>query len=197
MKNLVIALTSLVLLAGCMGSEVMVDEPEEEASTPALTASDCFNDAVFYEVAGTPLKFCYMTEWGEPSVEDVTAGEVEAKKVVFANAATVAAPEIYWQKGDYPEGSELKTYCYDCINPAMPEEVLRPDVASQLDLSEDDVVVTKSNVYNARAIRVHVYSSDSLIYLVPDAFDGYHMKVSGRYELAAQIDDMAQWMMGF
>jgi len=213
MKKLVVALGISALIAalmtGCLEPQEVVDQgggddSGEGAQNPALTQDDCFNDSVLYEDPDTSLKFCYKPEWGEP-VKETLPGESGEKYVIMFSEPNAVSPEIAYQTNDYQMTENVFEFCYDCINPVMPEENIKEDIVAEFpELGEGELSVTKVLVFDQRGVRLHYNlvtgegtEIDRLSYFVPNAFDNYNFEISGDYSIAGEIDDMAQLMVSY
>lgn len=161
---------------------------DEDATEAEVVALSCAEGQSSYQVAETPIQFCYDPAWGEPSVTDVAA-EVGVLKVV-AFAGYEGGPEVRYQSGDY-EGEGI---CMSCLNTSQPDDGLMTQMIEQLGLSADQLHVRKGDVGGQVAIRVNNKSAGVLSYYVPFAFEGHHVTVSADNDNAANLDDFV-WAM--
>ena len=204
MKKLAILMTVVVLFTGCLSgteedpntSGISYNEVSDVVA-PALTAEECFNNTIFHEVEGTTIKFCYKEQWGAPSVDSESLAIVNKTRIYFANSDTVSTPEIVYLTGEFPVDSEIEHFAYENMNPAMSEDFLHGWVADSLGLTKEEVNVRKVTVDDKKAVRVNNYSTNVLSYYVPEAWTGAHLELFAPNEIAAELDDMAQLMIGF
>lgn len=187
MKVLTSIFVSVLFLLTACGGTSDIDELDTEPApeVPDLTQADCFNETVLYEVPGTPMKFCYKEVWGEPVTEEQT--------VSFPNSEG-PAPTITYVKDDKVEGPLSH---FDSFSLTLPEKEIAQQFVINNGLALEDFNIKKAFVSDKRAARVHYYNPDELVYYVQDAFDDSHVEIRGSFEIAEEIDDLAQLMVSF
>jgi len=185
-KKLIFSLftISIVALSACGGGTTEEREDVEDVEIPAVLA--CEEGQAEYKVTGTPMEFCYDPAWGEIVVEPQTLEKGTATKISFASGQ---GPQIWYQSSDV-EGD----FCFSCLNINAPEKQLRSEVTEQLtDVDPEILKVRKSDIFGMRAVRVN--DGTTVSYFVPDAFEGYNLKVSSPQEMAADLDEFVYAMI--
>ncbi len=181
-KKLLIALfaVSTLALTACGGGTTPEEDRDDvkDVEVPATLA--CEEGMSEYQVAGTPIQFCYDPAWGAVVVAPETLEVGSSTKVSFDGGK---GPELWYQSTD------AKTeFCFTCINPTAPEDQLTAEVVEQLKLTDTTgLKVRKTDIFGARGVRVHHETTVS--YFIPNAFEGYNMTVSSPDEAAADLDD--------
>ncbi|GAG31879.1 unnamed protein product, partial [marine sediment metagenome] len=184
MKKIIIAMISILLLAGCLATETPTEEPasdQPDQPVAVLSLLSCTGDTVAeYKVEGTPLQFCYDPAWGEPVIAEMEAGKLF--ELTFPNSPN--GPKVTYQSADY-----VGDFDFGALEISLfgDEEKIRAAIAEQLGVSEDSFKVRKSSISQARAARIHI--GNEIRYYVPKAFEGYHMTISADDSLAVEVDN--------
>jgi len=166
MKKYIFTLLAIFTLTACSGDK------------PHVVELDCFNNAAPYKLESGEMEFCYDTDWGQPAVENVNKDGQIAVEISFSNDPS---PTLLYHSNDY-DG-----LCFNCFNLVGSEDIVKPDLAEALSISESSFEYRKGDISGKRFARVE--EQNTLTFYVPDAFNGNHLTISGSTEIAADLDD--------
>jgi hypothetical protein len=175
-----------LILAGCAGGL----GNQDDTTAPRIITLECGANVMEYQVPNTPMKFCYDPTWGEPVVQDQATAAGTQQMITFSGEAT--SPSIWIESTDFAP-VEGEAFCFDCLQMNAGEASLKAQVAANLKVEEDSVILRKSDIGAQRAIRTHlIYDSvDDVRYYVPNAYEGHNVLISAANSIAEGIDEFA------
>lgn len=200
MKKLILSSFALLLLVGC---STITDVNNKEDEGPKVINLECEEGTTKHTVEGTPIQLCYNTAWGEPVLETPTSTTGTITKLSFASEAS--SPTVWYQSTDYTSGGETD-FCFDCLIMSADVDTLTTQFASGWNIAAEDINLRKTYISEERAVRVHANylhpleegtATDSLIFYVPNAWEGYHLQVVGPNSMAQELDEFAEWHLKF
>lgn len=182
-RILLVSLFTTLFLAACGsggGAEKRSTEPVVQYKETVLSCTDGWSQ---YKVPETSIQFCYLPAWGEPVVEAQEATKGTVKKVSFTNVDK--APALWYVSSDYEgDGSKAVDFCFSCLRITASNDELQ--VQMEEELGTTGFVVRKTDVGSTRAVRV---SGDDMKFYIPNAFDGYHVLITGSASMAEELDN--------
>lgn len=190
------------------GPEVKTEDKDGEVVVgedgTMIAELNCDEGMKEYAVEGTPVEFCYDETWGEVKVADnegatsgksllVSFSEKEGIRMQF-DSLDLGFTDVDFAPSDF-----------SLINPSLSEEEIEAQVKEFYNqdrgLTEEYKVldVRKSDVAGVRAVRVELENADDgkkmIEYIVPNAFENFHMWVSAPAEMAEDLDNFAYAMV--
>ena len=185
MKKIILLVVFSLVLTGCFAT---TNDTADLDVKPVKLVLNCNEGLDEYKARNTSLEFCMDPAWGEVVIEDVPGLVGSLVHVSFTNFE--GGIELWYESSDYEPVEGGKNYAdIESLNLIMPEEQIKEQFMEFLGLGESDLVVRKTDIAGARAVRVVV--GDKLSYYVPLAFDNYNLLISADEVYALEVDEFA------